>query len=50
MPFAMIEATVIIATLLQRSRFTWAGAAQPTPVARVTLIPKGGMPMTVAMR
>ena len=47
MPFAMMEATAVIATLLQRARFTWAGREDPRPVARVTLMPRGGMPMSV---
>ena len=50
MPFAMIEATAILATFLQRARFAWAGTEEPMPVARVTLIPKGGMPMKVLLR
>jgi cytochrome P450 len=50
MPFAMMEATAVIATLLQRVRFTWAGHEEPLPVARVTLVPRGGMPMRVAPR
>jgi len=50
MPFAMIEATAILATLLQHASFEWAGHEEPTPIARVTLLPKGGMPMRVALR
>ena len=50
MPFAMMEATAVIATLLQRMRFTWAGREEPQPVARVTLVPRGGMPMRVTPR
>jgi cytochrome P450 len=50
MPFAMIEATAILATLLQRARFEWAGKEEPVPVARVTLIPKGGMPLKVTLK
>ena len=49
MAFAMIEATVILATLLQRVRFAPAGR-DPEPVARVTLIPRGGMPLAVRFR
>ena len=49
MPFAMIEATAILATFLQRASFEWAGNEEPIPVARVTLIPKGGMPMKVTL-
>ena len=50
MPFAMIEATAILATFLQHASFEWAGHEEPIPVARVTLIPKGGMPMKVTLR
>jgi cytochrome P450 len=49
MAFAMLEATVILATLLQRVRFAPAGR-DPEPVARVTLIPRGGMPLAVRFR
>jgi cytochrome P450 len=50
MPFAMIEATAILATLLQHARFTFAGREHPLPVARVTMTPRGGMPLAVTMR
>jgi cytochrome P450 len=50
MPFAMLEATAILATLVQRARFRFAGAEEPLPVARVTLSPRGGMPLAVTMR
>jgi cytochrome P450 len=49
MAFAMLEATAILATLLQRVRFAPVGR-DPPPVARVTLIPKGGMPLAVRFR
>lgn len=49
MPFAMLEATAILATLLQRVRFARVGR-DPAPVARVTLIPQGGMPLAVRFR
>lgn len=45
--FAMIEATAILATLLQSVRFEWDGRHEPEPVSRVTLRPKGGMPLIV---
>ena len=50
MSFAMIEATAILATLLRRARFAPAAGPEPTPVARVTLAPSGGMPLEVVMR
>jgi cytochrome P450 len=45
--FAMLEATAILATLLQHARFEWDGKHVPEPVSRVTLRPKGGMPLLV---
>jgi cytochrome P450 len=50
MPFAMMEATAIVATFLQRARFSWAGRKEPRPIARVTLIPGGGIPLRVQPR
>jgi cytochrome P450 len=50
MPFAMMEAAVILATFLQRARFALAGTDEPTPIASVTLVPKGGMPLKVSMK
>jgi cytochrome P450 len=50
MPFAMIEATAILATLPRRARFAPVAGHEPTPVARVTLIPSGGMPLKVVAR
>jgi len=48
--FAMIEATAILATLLRRARFALVPGPQPEPIARVTLIPRGGMPLRVSLR
>ncbi|AGK58697.1 cytochrome P450 [Hyphomicrobium denitrificans 1NES1] len=45
--FALIEATAILATLLQSARFEWDGRHVPEPISRVTLRPKGGMPLIV---
>jgi cytochrome P450 len=45
--FAIIEATAILATLLRSVRFEWDGRHAPEPVSRVTLRPKGGMPLIV---
>jgi len=50
MAFAMIEATAMLATLLQHARFAPAGEREPEPVARVTLLPRGGMPLRVWLR
>ncbi len=45
--FATLEATAILATLLQNARFEWDGRHKPEPVSRVTLRPQGGMPLIV---
>ena len=45
--FAMTEATVILATLVRGARFEWDGKHMPEPVSRVTLQPRGGMPLKV---
>jgi cytochrome P450 len=47
MAFAMIEATAMLATMLQAARFEPVDGSMPVPVARVTLVPKGGMPLKV---
>jgi cytochrome P450 len=47
--FAEIEAAAILATLLQHARFEPAGH-EPQPVARVTLLPAGGMPLKVTLQ
>ena len=43
----MIEATAMLATMLQSARFGTVPGHDPMPVARVTLVPKGGMPLRV---
>ena len=50
MAFAMLEATAMLATLLQKARFTPVPGREPHPVARVTLLPGGGLPLQVQMR
>jgi cytochrome P450 len=50
MAFAMIEATAMLATLLQRASFDPVAGREPVPVARVTLLPGGGMPLKVRIR
>ncbi len=47
MAFAMIEATAMLATMLQTVRFEPVEDHDPVPIARVTLHPKGGMPLKV---
>ena len=48
--FAMIEAVAILATLVRALRFHPVAGQSPKPVARVTLRPKGGMPLLVEPR
>lgn len=48
--FAMIEATAILATLIRAFRFQPVPGHKPRPVARVTLRPKGGMPLLISPR
>jgi cytochrome P450 len=48
--FAMIEAAVILATLVRTFRFAPLAGHKPRPVARVTLRPAGGMPLLVSAR
>jgi cytochrome P450 len=50
MSFAMIEATAILATLVRHARFETVAGREPTPIARVTLMPSGGMPLKVVVR
>jgi len=48
--FAMMEAVVMLATFIQRSQFTPVEGYDPKPIARVTLVPTGGLPLRVAAR
>ncbi len=50
MSFAMMEALAILATLVRHARFEWDGVHAPEPISRVTLRPKGGMPLKVFLR
>lgn len=50
MSFAMIEAVVLLAHLVRDARFACHSALAPEPVSRVTLRPKGGMPLDVDVR
>ena len=47
MSFAMLEATAMLATMLQKTRFEPVEGHDPLPMARVTLAPRGGMPLRV---
>ncbi|HEY6864689.1 MAG TPA: cytochrome P450 [Burkholderiales bacterium] len=50
MAFAMIEATAMLATMLQRARFSALEGRDPYPVARVTLLPRGGITLNVTTK
>jgi len=50
MAFAMLEATAMLATLLQKARFAPVPGHEPRPLARVTLQPGGGLPLQVTLR
>ena len=45
--FAMMEGVAILATLVRGAAFGWDGRHLPEPLSRVTLRPKGGMPLRV---
>ncbi len=49
MSFAMVEAKTLLAQFVRAARFSWDGRHKPEPVSRVTLRPKGGMPLRVDM-
>jgi cytochrome P450 len=49
MSFALMEAKVILAALVRSARFETVDGPEPLPVARVTLVPKGGMPLRVVV-
>jgi len=48
--FAAMESAAILATLLQRVRLGPVEGADPVPVARVTLLPRGGLTLRVTRR
>ena len=48
--FAMIEATVMLATFVRAARFELSADFDPQPTASMFLLPKNGMPMRVTMR
>jgi cytochrome P450 len=45
--FAIMEGVTILATLVRRADFEWDGEHAPEPLSRVTLRPRGGMPLHV---
>lgn len=46
--FAMVEAKVLLASFIRKTRFDWDGNHLPEPISRVTLRPRGGMPLRVS--
>jgi len=48
--FAMMEMVIVLATLLKRMRFDFAGDRHPLPVMRITLQPDVDVPMRVRRR
>ena len=50
MAFALIEGVAILTTLVRAANFATTPGHVPEPVSRVTLLPAGGMPLTVRMR
>ncbi len=50
MTFAMQETLLVLAMILQRFRLTLAPGANVEPLARITLRPAHGLPMTIARR
>jgi cytochrome P450 len=48
--FAIMEGIAILATLVRGAEFEWDGKHLPEPLSRVTLRPKGGMPLHVRVR
>jgi len=48
--FATMEGVAILATLVRGAEFEWDGRHLPEPLSRVTLRPKGGMPLRVRPR
>jgi cytochrome P450 len=48
--FALMEATLVLATLARRLRLRLAEGRIPPPEPLVTLRPRGGMPMIVERR
>ncbi|MBU6378893.1 MAG: cytochrome P450 [Gammaproteobacteria bacterium] len=49
MLFAMLEAQALLGEFVRKARFDWDGAHVPEPVSRVTLKPKGGMPLKITL-
>ena len=48
--FAMQEGVIALAELMRRLRFDYVGAKPPYPVQKITVQPRGGLPMRVTRR
>ncbi len=48
--FAMLEATILLASFVRAAHFEVPVGHVPVPLSRIALQPKGGMPLTVSMR
>ncbi len=48
--FAMLEATILLASFVRAARFEVPPGHVPVPLSRIALQPKGGMPLKVSMR
>ena len=48
--FAMIEATIMVATFVRAARFEIGPDFDPQPSGRMFLLPRNGMPMRITMR
>jgi cytochrome P450 len=50
MGFAMLEGLILLATFVRAMRFAADRPLAPEPISRVTLRPKGGMPLLISRR
>lgn len=48
--FAMHEGVIALASLMRHLRFDYVGTEQPYPVQKITVQPRGGLPMRVSRR
>jgi cytochrome P450 len=48
--FAMLEATILLASFVRAARFEVPEGHVPVPLSRIALQPKGGMPLKVTLR
>ena len=48
--FAMLEATILLASFVRAARFRVPEGHVPVPLSRIALQPKGGMPLEVTLR